>query len=140
MDVRTQEIRLTSTNDSNFQWIAGYYNSTYENKMNSYLHFGPGMVLPDSDFEMPFELRDEENKHSAFFGNISYESGDWRYDLGLRVDNWEENEDNLDVDTNGGVHSSKTDDTETLPRLSITRNLEDGIVYLQLQKVMNQVD
>ncbi len=134
MDVKTQEIRLTSTNDSNFQWIAGYYNSTYENKMNSYLHFGPGMVLPDSDFEMPFELRDEENKHSAFFGNISYESGDWRYDLGLRVDNWEENEDNLDVDTNGGVHSSKTDDTETLPRLSITRNLEDGIVYFTTSK------
>ena len=134
MEVTTQEIRLTSTTDSNLQWIAGYYNSTYENRMNSYLDFGPGMVLPDTSYQMPFELRDEENTHSAFFGNISYEMGDWRYDFGVRVDNWEESEDNLDAETNGGIHSSKTDDTETLPRLSITRNLEDGIVYLTSSK------
>ena len=89
MEVTTQEIRLTSTTDSNLQWIAGYYASTYENRMNSYLDFGPGMVLPDTSYQMPFELRDEENTHSAFFGNVSYEMGDWRYDLGIRVDNWD---------------------------------------------------
>ena len=134
MEVTTQEIRLTSTTDSNFQWIAGYYASTYENRMNSYLDFGPGMVLEDTSYQMPFELRDEENTHSAFFGNASYEVGDWRYDFGIRIDNWEEEEDNLDAETNGGIHSSKTDDTETLPRLSITRNLENGIVYLTSSK------
>lgn len=130
MEVTTHEIRLTSTSDSNFQWLVGYYNSTYENKMDSYLHFGPGMVLEDADFRMPFELRDEENTHNAFFGNVSYETGAWKYDLGLRVDKWREEEDNLDAETNGGIHSAKTGDTETLPRFSITRNLEDGIVYL----------
>tara|TARA_B100001173_G_scaffold153122_1_gene132783 strand:+ start:225 stop:2396 length:2172 start_codon:yes stop_codon:yes gene_type:complete len=134
MEVTTQEIRLTSTTDSNFQWIAGYYASTYENRMNSYLDFGPGMVLEDTSYQMPFELRDEENTHSAFFGSASYEVGDWRYDFGIRIDNWEEEEDNLDAETNGGIHSSKTDDTETLPRLSITRNLENGIVYLTSSK------
>ena len=134
MEVTTQEIRLTSTTDSNFQWIAGYYASTYENRMNSYLDFGPGMVLEDTSYQMPFELRDEENTHSAFFGSASYEVGDWRYDFGIIIDNWEEEEDNLDAETNGGIHSSKTDDTETLPRLSITRNLENGIVYLTSSK------
>jgi outer membrane receptor protein involved in Fe transport len=130
MDIKTQEIRLTSTSDSNFQWLAGYYNSSYENKMNSYLHFAPGMVLDDADFKMPFELREETNTHSAFFGNASYEVGAWKYDLGLRIDNWKEDEDNLDADTNSGIHSAKAKGTETLPRLSITRNLDNSIVYL----------
>ena len=130
MEVTTHEIRLTSTSDSNFQWLAGYYNSAYENKMDSYQHFGPGVVIADADFKMPFELRRETNTHSAFFGNASYEVGAWKYDLGLRIDNWEEDEDNLDADTNGGIHSAKVNGTETLPRLSITRNLENGIVYL----------
>ena len=76
MEVLTQEVRLTSTTDSNFQWIAGIYASNYENKMDSYLHFGPGIILPDADFKLPFELRDEENTHRAAFGNISYEVDD----------------------------------------------------------------
>ena len=135
MDVTTQEIRFTSTDDSDLQWIAGFYTSSYENRMDSYLDFGPGMVLPDTSYKMPFELRDEENSHTAFFGNISYEMDSWRYDLGLRVDNWEEKEDNLDIETNGGIHSSKTDDREVLPRFSITRTLDnDSIIYMTSSK------
>ncbi len=134
MEVTTQEIRFTSTTDSNFQWIGGVYLSNYVNKMDSYLHFGPGIILPDADFELPFELRDEENTHRAAFGNVSYEVDTWRYDFGLRVDKWEEDEDNLDSATNGAIHSGVVNDTEVLPRLSITKSLEDSIVYFTSSK------
>ena len=40
----------------------------------------PGIILPDADFILPFELRDEENTHLAAFANVSYEEGDWKLD------------------------------------------------------------
>ena len=134
-EIITQEIRFTSTTESNFQWIAGVYASKYTNNMDSYLHFGPGIILPDSDFILPFELRDEENTHLAAFANISYEEGDWKLDLGLRIDSWEEDEDNLDIETNGALHAGVINDTEVLPRISVTRNLEnDSMAYLTISK------
>ena len=134
-EVITQEIRFTSTTDSNFQWIAGVYASKYTNNMNSYLHFGPGIILPDTDFILPFELRDEENTHMAAFANVSYEEGDWKLDLGVRIDSWEEDEKNLDVETNGAIHSGVINNTEVLPRISVTRNLNnDSIAYLTISK------
>ena len=35
MEVTTQEIRFTSTNDSNLQWIGGFYYSSFEEVMRS---------------------------------------------------------------------------------------------------------
>ncbi|MDC0546097.1 TonB-dependent receptor [Gammaproteobacteria bacterium] len=52
----------------------------------------------------------------------------WRYDFGLRYDKWEETELNLDSETNGAVHGGKVDDTETLPRVSITRSFDNGSI------------
>lgn len=129
MEVTTQEVRLTSTTDSDLQWIIGAYASSYERVMNSFLTFGPDAIGIGAVFSMPFEVTNEENTHRAVFGNLSYETGDWRYDLGLRVDKWEEDESNLDAETNGGIHQSSIDDTEMLPRFSITRNYENSIAY-----------
>ena len=97
--------------------------------MNSFLTFGPDAIGIGAVFSMPFEVTNEENTHRAIFGNLSYETGDWRYDLGLRADKWEEDESNLDAETNGGIHQSSIDDTEMLPRFSITRNYENSIAY-----------
>tara|TARA_Y100001970_G_scaffold6943_2_gene7970 strand:+ start:25784 stop:27952 length:2169 start_codon:yes stop_codon:yes gene_type:complete len=132
MEVTTQEIRLTSNTDSNLQWIVGVYASNYERLMDSTLTFGPDALGIGAVFVMPFEKIIEDNTHRAAFASISYDLNDlWRVDLGIRVDKWEEDEQNLDAETNGGIHAGVVNDTETLPRLSITRNLEnDGIVYL----------
>ena len=131
MDVVTQEVRFTSTTDSDLQWIFGAYMSDYERTMDSFLTFGPDALGLGFVLEIPFEKIIEENTHNALFGSISYEVDNWRYDLGVRYDKWEETELNLDSDTNGGIHSGKIDDTETLPRISITRTLDnDSIAYL----------
>ena len=128
MDILTQEVRFTSTTDSNLQWIFGAYMSDYERMMDSFLTFGPDALGLGFVFAMPFEKIVEENTHNALFGNVSYEEGQWRYDIGLRYDKWEETELNLDAETNGGIHSGKIDDTETLPRVSITRTLDNGSI------------
>jgi outer membrane receptor protein involved in Fe transport len=128
MDVLTQEIRFTSTTDSNLQWIFGAYMSDYERTMDSFLTFGPDALGLGFVFAMPFEKIVEENTHNALFGSISYEVDQWRYDFGLRYDKWEETELNLDSETNGAVHGGKIDDTETLPRVSITRSFENGSI------------
>ena len=131
MDVTTQEIRFTSTSDSNLQWIFGAYMSDYERTMDSFLEFGPDALGLGFVFAMPFEKILEENTHNAFFGNVSYEMDQWRFDVGFRSDKWEEKELNLDSETNGGIHAGVVNDTETLPRISITRTLDNNsIVYL----------
>jgi len=130
MDIVTQEVRLTSTTDSDLQWIVGAYMSDYERTMDSFLTFGPDALGLGFVLAIPFEKIVEENTHNALFGNITYEVGQMRYDFGLRYDSWEETELNLDSETNGGIHSGKIDDTEVLPRVSITRTLDnDSIAY-----------
>ena len=55
---------------------------------------------------------------------------DWELGLGLRIDKWENESTNLDT----GLSSSKND-TEVLPKLSLTRFREDGsIVYFTASK------
>ena len=114
MDIVTQEVRLTSTTDSDLQWIVGAYMSDYERTMDSFLTFGPDALGLGFVLAIPFEKIVEENTHNALFGNITYEVGQMRYDFGLRYDSWEETELNLDSETNGGIHSGKIDDTEVL--------------------------
>ena len=130
--ITTQEVRFTSTSDSAFQWIAGVYYSSYENEMNSQFVFGPGILADASigPIAAPFEVREEDNTHLAAFGNMTYTIDEWEIGLGLRIDSWEEDEDNLDSATNGAVHSAKIDDTEILPRFSLTRHLSnDSMMY-----------
>ena len=131
-EITTQEIRFTSTGDGDIQWIAGFYYSSYKNEMNSQFVFGPG-VLADASvgpIAAPFELRDQDERHLAVFGNLTYTINDWEIGIGARIDRWEEEEDNLDAETNGAIHSAKIDATEFLPRISVSRHVgEDSMFY-----------
>ena len=130
-EITTQEIRFTSTGDGDIQWIAGLYYSSYKNEMNSQFVFGPG-VLADASvgpIAAPFELRDQDERHLAVFGNLTYTINDWEIGIGARIDRWEEEEDNLDAETNGAIHSAKIDATEFLPRISVSRHVGDDSMF-----------
>ena len=130
--VTTQEIRFTSTNDGPMQWVAGLFYSDFEETMNSTLNFGwfvLGADDPTVNVIVPFETRQEDNANLAAFGNLTYDIGDWELGFGVRVDRWEADEVALDIG-----HSASKSDTEILPRLSVTRNLDNGITYLTLAK------
>ena len=130
-EITTQEIRFTSTGDGDIQWIAGFYYSSYKNEMNSQFVFGPG-VLADASvgpIAAPFELRDQDERHLAVFGNLTYTINDWEIGIGARIDRWEEEEDNLDAETNGAIHSAKIDATEFLPRISVSRHVGDDSMF-----------
>ena len=71
-------------------------------------------------------MRDRDKSHLAAFANITTSLDDeWELGLGLRVDRWENESTNLD----SGLSSDKND-TEILPKLSLSRVGEDGsLVY-----------
>lgn len=129
-EVFTQELRLTSTSDSDLQWMMGLYMEDIDTTMRSTLDLG-WLLLGAEEFlhvVVPFESRDEEDSKLAAFGNITYTVGDWELGLGLRVDRWEAKESAVDIG-----HSASRSDTEVLGNMSITRNLGDsGIAYFSV--------
>ena len=138
METITQEIRLTSTTESNLQWQAGLYTSTYErDEQTTAIIFGGAVVDPGS------RVDSQERTHLAAFGNLTYTAGPWEMAFGLRVDSWE-HKNQLDPTTSylppqsyelGLVHKGKTDGTEVLPRLSIARDLSDNtMAYLTVSQ------
>jgi iron complex outermembrane receptor protein len=157
MEVTTQEIRFTSTNDSNLQWIGGFYYSSFEEVMRSTqlwrdarvdaagnitgalgLAIGsptgggvwagqiPTLAEEMDTLALPFEFRDRDKVHKSAFLNLTYDLSDqWELGIGARIDKWENESSNLDTGSVGSVG-----DTDFLPRVSLTRNLDDGsIVY-----------
>ena len=156
MKVFTQELRLASTGDDPLQWLAGVYYSKFEEEMRSELIWYDAREDADGNFsgplgcaldmptcsgvwagemvtlsqEMdtvrtPFELRNRDKSHLAAFANVTYSWDDWEAGVGLRIDRWKNKSKNLDT----GISSSQ-DDTEVLPRFSLTRWLnEESMVY-----------
>ncbi len=155
MDVFTQEIRISSTHDGAFQWIAGGFYSMFEETMDSVQIFfnaldddgniiGPlgciigtvcsGVWVGDTtltldeeerSLALPFEVRNRDKSHLGGFFNGTYTWEEWEASVGIRVDQWKNESDNLD----SGI-SSDTDDVEILPRISISRWVnEDHMVY-----------
>ncbi len=156
MKVFTQELRFTSTGDGPIEWLGGFYYSMYEEKMRSELIWwnttavgdnftgplgcaagmdtcsgvwaGETLTLAEEQLSLrtPFEMRDRDKSHLAAFANITTSLDDeWELGLGLRVDRWENESTNLD----SGLSSDKND-TEILPKLSLSRVGEDGsLVY-----------
>ena len=159
MEVFTQELRFTSTGEGPLQWLGGVYYSKFKEKMRSELIWFDAREDVDGNFsgllgcaldmptcsgvvtgevvtaaqEMdivrtPFELRNRDKSHLAAFANATYSWDDWEVGLGLRVDRWKNESENLDT----GISSSQ-DDTEILPRFSLTRWLnEETMVYLTI--------
>ena len=117
-EVYTHEMRLTSDNDSNFEWIIGAYRSVWKNDWSSYANFYGttdvlSAVIPPSDtlnildgvvgdpvfaptfaeettvrVPFPFENRYREKKHWAAFGTATLTLGAIELGVGLRVDDW----------------------------------------------------
>ncbi len=156
MKVTTHELRFTSTGEGALEWIAGIYHSQFDEVMNSYIWWFDTVANPDGTYsgnaaflfgsedvsgfwwgnapdparERQFvrtanELRDRDKSHLAAFGSMTYTVGDWEWGLGLRVDKWENESLNRDV-----LIADSQEDTEVLPRLSLTRWLsEDAMLY-----------
>ena len=133
MEVLTQEFRFSSNSDGPLQWVGGVYLMDFEETMNSFLDFG-WIILeaddPSVHVQVPFETRREDKSNLAAFGNVNYETGQWEFGLGLRIDRWESEEEAVDIG-----HSASKDDVEVLPKLSVTRHLsENSMTYLTVSK------
>lgn len=131
--VMTQELRFTSKSDGPLQWIAGLYVTDFEETMNSTLDLG-WIILeaddPSVSLVVPFETREENKSNLALFGNVTYDLDDWELGFGLRVDRWKSEEAALDIG-----HSASKSETQVLPRISVTRRLDDNaIAYASLAK------
>jgi len=131
--VKTQEFRFISNGTGPLQWVAGFYATDFEETMNSTLDFG--WIILDADdpsvhVMVPFETRQEDKGNLAVFGNVAYQTGDWELGFGLRVDRWKSEEEAVDIG-----HSASREETEVLPRLSVTRQMgNDAISYFTVSK------
>lgn len=141
LEVFTQELRLTSSDDGPFQWQLGGYYLDYERDMDSQLlargGFGfldptAGPVPPPLDASesallvaLPFENSLRKREQLAGFANFSYRWGDLEIGGGIRIDNWESERSNRD----SGI-SGRQDKTEVLGRASLAWHLNDNtMVY-----------
>lgn len=134
--VYTQELRLTSDNDSNFDWIAGAYFSKVDNRVltnNADFYLGPvhplyPLLNPDGDGEY-FLLKDFFNadvveKQYAGFVTANYSLGALRLGAGLRLNRSEYR----------GVRRSEdqvlvNNKTTALPKISLAYDLGDSLLY-----------
>ena len=159
MDVFTQELRVSSTHEGPFQWIVGGFYSLFEETMRSTQIFWDARVDENGDLTgplgcivgspacsgvwlgeivtldmetdqiaLPFEIRNRDKSHLGAFGNFTYNWEDWELSVGARIDRWENESDNLDTGISG-----EEDDTEFLPRVSVSYFLSDEhMVYVTL--------
>ena len=159
MDVFTQEIRVSSTSDGPLQWIVGGFYSLFEETMRSTQIFWDARIDANGDITgplgcivgspacsgvwlgeivtldmetdqlaLPFEFRNRDKSHLGAFANMTYTWDAWEVALGARIDRWENESDNLDTGISG-----KEDDTEFLPRVSLSHFLnEEHMVYITL--------
>ena len=154
LEVVTQELRFTSTDEGPLQWLAGVYHSTFDEVMNAYITWFDSRTVGDQfdgvlgcvfgqlcsglwagevptfgeerqSIDTPAELRNRDKSHLAAFANMTYELDDWELGLGLRVDKWQ----NQSLNRDGGI-ADQHEATEILPRLSVTRwASENAMVY-----------
>ena len=153
METLTQEIRFTSTHDGPLQWIAGGFYSKFEGLWEATLTWfdarvdangnisGPlgcaagmptcsGVWLGQTDLTLdmendalpsPARFSDREKTQLGAFANATYTWEAWEANVGLRVDRWKnETEDRL------ASVSNDVDEVEVLPRVSVTRWLDDN--------------
>ncbi len=144
LDVLTQELRFTSSNDSPLQWQAGAYFLEYERILNGELLIpgGAGFLFGDAEFGtmtpplldesettsivVPWEYSDRKREQVAGFANASYRWNNLEIAGGVRVDRWESERTNRDSAVSG-----RQAETEVLGRGSIAWFLDDdrSMVY-----------
>ena len=129
-ETSSHELRFSSNSDGNLQWQAGLYTLTFEKSERSTQTFGlwTGAGVP---ITIRSAWYDAEREHTAAFGNLSYQSGPWSIDFGVRADSWENSMQVVDIETNGKIVDNMIDGTEVMPRLSISRALNnDSMLYM----------
>lgn len=150
VEVWTQELRFTSTDDSPLQWQAGAYYLDWKRHKYGQLFIPWGFCFfldpscnpnpddpipfppleedsPDGLFGgIPFENLREEREQVAGFANFSYRMGNMEIGGGVRVDHWEFDADNRDSGTTGNQSN-----TEVLGRASVSMFFDDdrSMVY-----------
>ena len=150
VEVWTQELRFTSTDDSPLQWQAGAYYLDWKRHKYGQLFIPYGFCFfldpscnpnpddpipfpsieedsPDGLFGgIPFENLREEREQVAGFANFSYRMNNMEIGGGVRVDHWEFDANNLDSGTTGSQSN-----TEVLGRASVSMFFDDdrSMVY-----------
>ena len=151
VEVWTQELRFTSTDDSPLQWQAGAYYLDYQRDYDADLLVPYGFCFfldpscnPNPDNPVPFPAIDEdppedtivaeikfEDSHRkreqiAGYASVSYRMSNIEVGGGVRVDNWKSNRSNRDT----GISGSQ-EETEVLGRGSIAMFFDDdrSMVY-----------
>ena len=149
VEVWTQELRFTSTDDSPLQWQAGAYYLDWKRHRSGelpvplgycyflenacaddgtppyYSEFYGYMTPPPGDEEaiivvVPFENLREEREQVAGYANFSYRMSNIEIGGGVRVDHWEFDANNRDSGTIGNQSN-----TEVLGRASISLFFDD---------------
>ena len=145
VEVWTQELRFTSTDDSPLQWQAGAYYLDWKRHKFGELPVPYGFCFfldpscnPNPDDPIPFPRIDEdppedtvvvvvpfenlreEREQVAGFANFSYRMNNLEIGGGVRVDHWEFDANNRDSGTTGSQSN-----TEVLGRASISMFFDD---------------
>jgi len=140
LNVFSQEIRIASTTDAPFQWIAGLYmdkKDTYY--LNTFPVPGADEVLgvPSSAFGAPADnlfwgYDDLTVKTWALFGEAYYTLDKWTFTGGLRYFNWKQDIDFYQSGLfNGGANSDprpqgKTDGVN--PKINVSYDVNDNLL------------
>ena len=157
VEVWTQELRFTSTDDSPLQWQAGAYYLDYKRdyEANLFIPYGfcffldpgcnpnPDDPIPFPSIEedspaglfggLPFEHSDRGREQIAGYANVSYRFNNVEVAGGVRVDNWKSERTNYSADL-GGLPAplyGKQEETEVLGRGSISMFFDEdrSMVY-----------
>ena len=86
MDVTTQEIRFTSTSDSNLCLIFGAYMSDYERTMDSFLEFGPDALGLGLYLQCLLKRFLKKTLIMLSLEMYPMKMDQWRFDVGFRSD------------------------------------------------------
>ncbi len=151
VEVWTQELRLTSTDDSPLQWQAGAYYLDWKRHKSGELPVPYGFCFfldpscnpnPDDPLPypridedppedtvvvvVPFENLREKREQVAGFANFSYRMSNIEIGGGVRVDRWDFDATNHDSDSSGSQSN-----TEVLGRASVSMFFDDdrSMVY-----------
>ena len=155
VEVWTQELRFTSSDDNPLQWQAGAYYLDYQRDYDAdllvplgfcyftdnacedsltppyYSEFHGYQTPPLGDeeiiiAEIKFEDSHRKREQIAGYANFSYRMSNFEIGGGVRVDNWKSNRSNRDT----GISGSQ-EDTEVLGRGSIAMFFDDdkSMVY-----------
>ena len=121
----TQELRVTSNNDGNVQWMGGLYMSEGKTSMRSTLDLGWLILGADEfmNFAVPFETSDQTDSKLAGFGNVTVDLGEWEIALGLRLDRWKAEREAVDIG-----HKASQSDTQVLGNFSMTKTISDDAI------------